>query len=253
MTISKLRSRIVVLVKALPQPSKTYGETVCCAGLTASGEWKRLFPVRYRHLSGENSFKRWDWVEFEYRRPTKDLRPESSHVFEDTISIVGSIAKPDRDRLLNRAIVDSSKQAFENGKSLALIRPHKTKFYWKQKSASDLADERATFKMAASQGSLLDRELAELEPSPYHFRFSFEDASGRHDCQNGDWEAHAMFWRQAKATSAGDALNWMSAKFNDEYPRLGMAFAMGNMAKRPQTWQLLGVIRLDHLRQGELF
>ena len=41
-------------------------------------------------------------------------------------------------------------------------------------------------------------------------------------------------------------------KFNDEYPRKGMAFAVGNVAKRPQTWMLLGIIRLDEIAQGEL-
>jgi hypothetical protein len=44
----------------------------------------------------------------------------------------------------------------------------------------------------------------------------------------------------------------MSGKFNDEYPRAGMAFALGNQAKRPQTWQLLGVIRLDDSGQTGL-
>jgi hypothetical protein len=32
-----------------------------------------------------------------------------------------------------------------------------------------------------------------------------------------------------------------------------MVFAIGKQAKRPQTWQLLGVIRLDDTPQGELF
>jgi hypothetical protein len=41
--------------------------------------------------------------------------------------------------------------------------------------------------------------------------------------------------------------------YNDEYPKKGMAFALGNQAKRPQTWQLLGVIRLDELAQSDLF
>ena len=45
----------------------------------------------------------------------------------------------------------------------------------------------------------------------------------------------------------------MDSVFNDEYPKRGMVFAMGNQAKRPQTWQLLGVIRLDNPKQGELF
>jgi NAD(P)-dependent dehydrogenase (short-subunit alcohol dehydrogenase family) len=49
-----------------------------------------------------------------------------------------------------------------------------------------------------------------------------------------------------------EALRWMNGKFNDEYPRQGVVFAVGNQAKRPQTWQLLGVIRLDEMTQGEL-
>ena len=51
------QNRVVVLVKALPQRGKSYGETVWCArGVTADGHWKQLFPVRFRHLQG-NSFK----------------------------------------------------------------------------------------------------------------------------------------------------------------------------------------------------
>src|SRR5258708_36962068 len=61
MSATQQNSRAVVLVKALPQPSKTYGETVCCAGVTAEGQWKRLFPVRFRHLRGDSSFSRWDF------------------------------------------------------------------------------------------------------------------------------------------------------------------------------------------------
>src|SRR5438067_2475599 len=87
MTTTQQTSRAVVLVKALPQPSKTYGETVCCAGVTAVGEWKRLFPVRFRHLAGDSSFSRWDWVRFNYRSPTRDRRTESCHVYEDSIIV----------------------------------------------------------------------------------------------------------------------------------------------------------------------
>ena len=48
MSVTLHKCRVTILVKALPQPSKTHGETVCCAGVTVHGEWKRLFPVRYR-------------------------------------------------------------------------------------------------------------------------------------------------------------------------------------------------------------
>ena len=91
---------------------------------------------------------------------------------------------------------------------------------------------------------MFDDKLAEIEPSPYEFRFKFKDESSKHDYQNGDWEAHAMFHRESKRTSAKQALEWMDHTFNVEYPEKGMAFAVGNMASRPQTWQLLGIIRL---------
>lgn len=99
---------------------------------------------------------------------------------------------------------------------------------------------------------MFDTDLATLEPSPYEFRFKFEDASGEHNYQNCDWEAHAMFWREKTRTNETAALEWMEYTFNEDYPKRGMAFAIGNQAKRPHTWQLLGVIRLDELDQPDL-
>ena len=49
------------------------------------------------------------------------------------------------------------------------------------------------------------------------------------------------------------ALDWMSRIFNEDYPRKGMLFCAGNMASRPQTWMLLGVLRVDDTDQPELF
>lgn len=241
------------MVKALPQPSKQYGETVCCAGVTAQGNWKRLFPIRYRHLSGEASFARWDWVKFRYRRPTSDTRIESCHVFEDSIEIDGKLAsKQEQTRILTPLIVGSGKAAQAAGQSLALVRPRNSRFIAKPKTREELAEEREAYRRAAGQTSMFDKELAELEPSPYDFRFRFEDEAGKHDYQNGDWETHAMFWLQCKRSNATHALQWMNEVFNGEYPKKGMVFAIGNQAKRPQTWQLLGVIRLDEQVQGEL-
>lgn len=244
--------RVSILVKALPQPSKQYGETVCCAGVTAAGQWKRLFPVRFRHLSGNSSFARWDWVKFRYRRPTTDARAESCHVFEDSIELDGQLSiKKEQRRLLTPLIVGSAKVAMERGQSLALIRPQNTRFIAKAKAKAAIEEERDAYRRAAGQSSMFDQELAELEPSPYEFRFKFEDESGKHDYENGDWETHAMYWREQKRRGDQAAIKWMDETFNDVYPRKGMVFAIGNQAKRPQTWQLLGVIRLDEAKQGE--
>lgn len=61
-----------------------------------------------------------------------------------------------------------------------------------------------------------------------------------------------MFYRERLRRGETAALAWMDGTFNEDYPRRGMVFAIGNQAKRPQVWQLLGVIRLDERRQAEL-
>jgi hypothetical protein len=252
MSITPSTAKVVILVKALPQPSKRYGETVCCAGVTADQRWKRLYPVRFRHLSVESSFSRWDWVTFRYRRPTSDTRPESCHVHEESLTVTGRLRLRERARFLNPLVRASAKHAALAGESLALIRPQNTRFHWKRKRAEDIEEERESYRAAARQTSMFDAELAELEPSPYEFRFRFRDDAGNHDYKNGDWEAHAMFRRERQRSDEQHALRWMDGVFIEEYPMRGMVFAIGNQAKRPQTWQLLGVIRLDEVDQDEL-
>lgn len=254
MSVTLQSCRVSILVKALPQRSATHGETVCCAGVTPGGEFKRLFPIRFRHLSDDASFGRWDWVDFKYRPPTSDRRKESCHVMEDSILVNGCMPPKDRPSFLNRLVSGSVKAAEANGQSLALIRPRNTQFYFKKKKPDELEEERRTYAEAARQGSFFDEQLKALEPSPYEFRFKFEDEAGPHDYANGDWEAHAMYFNgRRREGSEQAALDWMSKKFNEEYPRKGMLFCVGNMAKRPQTWQLLGVLRVDDTGQPALF
>ncbi len=244
--------RVVIIVKALPRPSKLYGETVCCAGVTADRQWKRLFPIRFRQLKGESSFARWQWVKFTYGKPKSDVRPESCHVHEESIAVDGSLPRRERGRLINPMILGSAADAQQRGYSLAFIRPRNTKFLYKHKSSSEIEAEREAFRVAARQTAMFDKELAELEPTPFKFQFKFEDDGGSHTYENGDWEAHAMFWRERNRTNEIAALKWMDRTFNEEYPARGMVFAVGNQAKRPHTWQLLGVVRVDDIDQGEL-
>lgn len=253
MSVTLQSCRVSILVKALPQRSTAHGETVCCAGVTARGEFKRLYPVRFRQLSDESAFKRWDWVNFKYRRPTRDNRDESCHVAEESIKRDGCMPRKDRAAFLNPLVSKSVAEAAEAGRSLALIRPRNTRFYYKAKSSEQIEAERETYRQAASQGDFFDEELKALEPSPYEFRFKFEDGTGPHDYANGDWEAHAMFFfGKRREGSERAALEWMSTTFNDEYPKKGMLFCVGNMAKRLHTWQLLGVLRVDDTGQDAL-
>lgn len=252
MRVTPTDCRVTILVKALPRPSGKYGETVCCAGVTPEGQWKRLYPIRYRHLNGDSSFRRWDTVKFRYREPTGDKRAESCNVEEDSLVIVGEMPRTERARFFDPLVVPSVAEIERRGQSLGLIRPRDTRFFHRPKTAADLAEERAAYSKAARQGLLLDKELEALEPTPYEFKFKFRDDEADHTYANGDWEAHAMFYNcRRRGKTEAETVDWMSHVFNVEYPARGMAFAVGNMAKRPHTWQLLGVLRLDELPENE--
>lgn len=247
-------SRVVIIVKALPHHSVSYGETVCCAGITPEGKFKRLFPVRFRHLSGKSEFQRWDWVRYKYVLPKQDRRPESCKVIEESILKDGKMPVGERASFLEGLISPSIDAAATRGKSLALIRPTDTRFYYKPKSPNKIKSEQQKYELAVSQLSFFDKELMALEPSPYDFRFKFNDESGSHDFSCGDWETHAMFFKSRKReASEKKALEWISATYNEKYPSKGMLFAAGNIAARPRTWQLLGVLRVDNTGQGTLF
>jgi hypothetical protein len=237
MSITLQNSRVVILVKAMPNPSRKYGETVCCAGVTPDGKWKRLFPVRFRQL--KSKFTRWDWIEFGYRRPTNDARPENCHLYEDTLKVDGRLkAMEERARLLVPLISKSTVDAAARGLSLTLIRPLNPRFRFRPKRKDQIEAERDGYKRAARQGSFLDDELDTLEP-------------GRHVSSCGDWETSATFRNFTRSKGEKAALDYLTSTFTEEYPSKGMVFAMGTVKARPRQWLLLGVIRLDELTEEQ--
>ncbi len=188
-------SRVTILVKASPQPSKSHQETVCCAGLTDDGSWRRLFPIRFRHLAGEQTFKRWDIVRFSFGKPKDDLRWESCRVHEESISVEGTIKKSEeKGRLIARAIVPSEKFATEKNQSLALIRPYDVSLTWEKRSVIELELAKKRFRLQASQLSMFDTELAAYEPCPYEFKMRYFDQDGEHNKTCGDWETSAAYF-----------------------------------------------------------
>lgn len=250
MTGSEQDETALVLVKAVPHPSKRYGETVCCAGVTLDHEWRRLYPVRFRHL--RDKYSRWQWVRYRWRLPKSDNRRESRHVYEDTLAPESMMPESERSEFLEPLILDSVRYAASLGASLALVRPHESRFGYRRKSENDIDEERRKFEQAAKQKSFFDKELARIEPSPYEFRLRFRDENGWHDHRCEDWETTAAFWNLRRSHGEEIALKHLDETYNNQYPRKGMVLALGNMAGRPQTWLLLGVIRSDVPVQARL-
>jgi hypothetical protein len=252
MSVEALASeRSVVLVKALPQPSEGHGETVCVAGLTPTGEWRRLYPIRFRHL--DDKFRRWEWIEYRARSPRKDRRIESRNVEEDSIKTIGKMPPSERPDFLGLRVRQSTDEAARRGESLTILRPSQTNFFWELKTQEEVASDRAEYESAANQLSILDKELKALEPCPYKFYFRYCTADGKsHLNFCHDWETSAAFHNLSKRYGSQRALAHLREMYNNRYPSAGMVFAMGTHSQRPDQWLLVGVIRLDDEKQGQL-
>lgn len=45
------RTRVLITVTTYPQPSHSYGELVCTAGVLEDGSWVRIYPVPFEFLA----------------------------------------------------------------------------------------------------------------------------------------------------------------------------------------------------------
>lgn len=246
------RERVLVLVKALPHVGQRHGETVCCAGVTPGGEWRRQYPIHFRRLQAQ--FTRWQWIEYDWLAPgADDRRKESRRVQEDTIQPFGVMPQRQRAQFLEPILTGSTAEAASRGMSLTLVRPNNVRFRWRAKSEEQIAEERRAYKGAARQRSFFDRDLIALDPCPYAFHFDWTDADGNsHRATCDDWETTATFYRREREMGAEKALASMEVTFGEEYPRKGMAFAMGTHSRRAEQWLLVGVLRLDQVDQPSL-
>lgn len=245
-----------VIVKAAPRASRTHGETVCIAAVDRSGNWVRLYPVSFRDLADAQRFGRWDHLKFRWRLPkaASDARVESRRVDPSSIIIVGQLRANQRDPLLNRIAVTSLKKERAENRSLALLRPEILGFRPVRRSAEDLAEQRATYAAIEAQTGLFKAIGSSIprHPCPYNFVYSYRDEDGVHEGTCQDWETETTFLRRLKELgSETEALNWMQQRFGEDYPREGMALAMGTHRHRP-IWLVNGVIKMTETQQGQL-
>jgi hypothetical protein len=252
-SIDHVDDEAFIIVKASPRASRTYGETVCIAAIDHNGCWVRLYPVSFRDLADAQKFGRWDRISYRWRKPTAsaDRRSESRRVDQGSIVITGKLRDRDRHSFLNRASVTSLKAEREKGRSLAVLDCEVLEFYHERQTAEAMEEQRAVYEQMRqqqdffSQGNLIPREAC-----PFVFKYRYRDADGEHIGTCQDWETEATFLRRrSEVLSEVRALEWMVEKFGVEFPRNGMALAMGTHRYRADQWLINGVLRVNKTSQ----
>jgi len=247
------KEQACILVKAYPQASTRYQETVCCAGITANGQLRRLYPIVYRQLQPDQKFDRFDWIEANMNRTPGDPRPESYRVDQGTLRILksGKRASPEsKARKWLPHVAPSLSWLYDeqarNGRSLGIIRgdPGTLRFRWRPLAQAD-EDDKSIAKEAFRQQSLFDEHPIKPLPSPeYLYRLEFASDGKRHAMTLHDWEVQATYTGYKHRYGDPEAsLEKMEAYYGELLPRMNPHLVVGNMQKRPSQFILIGVLR----------
>ncbi len=78
-----MKEKILITVKTYPTLSRKYAELVCTAGVNESGEWRRIYPVRFRQLLDDQKYRKFQWIEAEIEKSCIDRRPESYQIVRE--------------------------------------------------------------------------------------------------------------------------------------------------------------------------
>jgi len=244
--------QVLVTVKAYPNPSKKYGETVCCAGIDMQTDcWIRLYPVPYRDLGPSKRFKKYDIIELRCERALSDSRVESYRVDQDSIRVIRHLGTNDNWRTRRDVVLHTASSSFceilrqvKGGKSLGMFKPRDISFYWKKSPAAKEQRRNACY----AQLSFFDTQKRAVEKVPFDFHYTFKchglsDCPG-HDLIIVDWEMGQSFRRWRHNYHPQELLfekireKWLQSicsENNDIY------FYAGNMQRFPDQFMVLGV------------
>ncbi len=248
------KKQILVTVKAYPNPSKKYGETVCCAGVDLSNSRLiRLYPIPFRDLDNDQKFKKYSIIEVKCFPPSDDHRPESLRVDADSISVIALLDtekgtwKKRKDIVLKvpvKSMCQVYREAESEDVSLGLIKPESVTFEWAKQSLSDQKARDACY----AQLNLFNKQKKPIEEIPLDFYYKFKCADVAecpgHKLSIIDWELRQSYrqWRM-RYPDEKELLQKIEQKWIEisDTAKKDVYFYVGNMKRFRKTFMVLGV------------
>ncbi|MEO3808310.1 hypothetical protein ABGB17_04840 [Sphaerisporangium sp. B11E5] len=250
------RLRLLITVKAAPNPSETYGETVCVAALNLdlnNPGWIRLYPINYRELDTESRFRKYDIVTLEAQPNAGDPRPESWRPRTDSFVVEKQIQGWDKrmayiDDYVERSMCDLKQgvQGRPGARSLAAIRPKEVLGLDIEPHPGWTPEERAKIDRYVNQLQLFESGPRTALQAPrfkawYRYR-CHTDSCRTHRQGIYDWELVAL-QRRFHHYDDQALIQVVQEKFWDMMcaPERDPIFFVGNQQARPQGFIILGV------------
>lgn len=246
--------KVLVTVKAYPNPSKKYGETVCVAGIDLEKEqWIRLYPILYRDLDDEQKFKKYNVIEVKAIKAKEDKRLESFKV--DMSSGIRKLDWYDtkngwekRKKIVLPTLSGSLCKIYDerkrNDKSLGMFKPHKVRFHYQKTKPKDENERKACY----AQLGFYNKAKHVVEEIPYDFKYSFycygESGCEGHTLPIIDWEIGQSYrsWRRKykdeRVLLEKIKERWLGRMFSSKQDTY---FFVGNWKRFRDNFMILGV------------
>lgn len=223
--------RILITVKTYPIPSSKYDELVCTAGVTASGEFIRLYPINFRDLAYIRQYRKYQWIEVDVEKHRgRDQRKESYRPRKDSIRTLGEPIDTNRGTWRDRSLIVLQKRSRSmewlwdaqtaDKTSLGIIRPRRIHELTYTPAEPEW---RPSQTRALRQARIWEDRSASLVPPrkvpfDFHYRFECEDERcNGHRMSIHDWEVGALFWRNVdQGHSHESAAEQVTRRFYDE-------------------------------------
>jgi len=260
-------TRILISVKTYPTLSATYDELVCTAGFKEDGSWVRIYPVPYRKLKYADRYEKWQWIEIDIVRNTKDFRKESYRPADlDKDIIIGESVPTIKNWTLRKEIalknvytdmsilIEEAKDE-SIGTSLAVFKPKKIiDFIWEPCEREWDKKKLDVIIAKQAQGSLFDNEETKrifqvARKLPYKFSYVFtSDDNKERTLMVEDWELGALYWNCLKKTKGNEELACQKVKekyFDHMVNKCDLYFFLGTTQKfhnvGPNPFIIIGV------------
>ncbi|MEU7001129.1 hypothetical protein [Nonomuraea sp. NPDC046570] len=249
--------RVLITVKAAPNPSAAHGETVCVAGLSLDIDnpgWIRLYPINHRELEANSKFKKYDIVTVEAKPNDRDPRVESWRPRGDRFAVVGHLKSwekrmPYLDDYVEESMCDllNGVRANPGARSLAAIRPQEILDLDIEPHPGWTPEEQAKINLYVDQCALWGSGPRSALQAPrfkawYRYR-CHTPACNTHRQGIIDWELVGL---QRTVSDRDDAsvIQAIREKFWDMMcaPDRDTIFYVGNQQAYPRSFIVLGVV-----------
>ena len=215
---SRRKIQLLVTVKTYPVQSKTYGELVCTAGIDLiTKERIRLYPVPFRYLDDRCKYEKYDIIELEVQKNTKDIRKESYRPVDiHSVKVIGKMTAENRWLKRNSLLIPKCTQNLcEMNKeyqdisvkwpSLWIIKPKELQDFY--------ISSKTEWLVLIEETKQLTLEWLWPKPIPLYkiptFKYKFtcmKEGCAWHNVLIEDWELWALY-RKCLGRSGDDTVN----------------------------------------------